>query len=105
MNMLLHCDVTNSFPSYWNGGKGLPVATNPLPFVHVVTSSGLHSDLEVGFESAKMIGCSVFFPNCLRISSSKSPLCAVTPMRTVAFEFRTTSASLITPGLSRFHPA
>ena len=37
------------------GSKGLPLAKMPLPPDQVSASSAVHSDLEVGFDSAKMI--------------------------------------------------
>lgn len=41
------------------GSKGLPEAKTAAPFDHLYASSGVHSALEVGFDSAKMIGLSL----------------------------------------------
>ena len=45
-----------------------------LPPVHEYACSAVHSDLEVGLDNAKMIGCSFISPIFLTIDSLKAPV-------------------------------
>src|SRR5450759_651281 len=56
MYELLLCPGTKVFPLYVTGSNGLPLANTARPSDHVYASSAVHSDFEVGFERAKMIG-------------------------------------------------
>src|SRR5659263_205994 len=53
---LLLCPGTKVFPLYVTGSNGLPLAYTARPSDHVYASTAVHSDFEVGFERAKMIG-------------------------------------------------
>src|SRR5512137_305994 len=56
MYELLPWPDTKVLPSRWQGGKGLPLAKMALPPDQRYASSALHSDREVGLESAKTMG-------------------------------------------------
>lgn len=53
------CPGTRVFPLNSTGSNGLPDANTAAPLDHLYASSGVHSALEVGFESAKMTGLSL----------------------------------------------
>jgi len=54
--LLLHSAISYSFPSYFTGGNGEPVAMSALPFVHSFRSLGEASWRRVGLESGKIMG-------------------------------------------------
>src|ERR1017187_2765738 len=56
MYKLLHWPGTNRWLPYCTGWKGLPLANTARPADHWYASSAVHSEREVGLDSAKMIG-------------------------------------------------
>jgi hypothetical protein len=87
-------------PSTVTGSKGLPLANSTLPLVQVKASSAVHSALDVGLDSGKMMGRSL----SLLISSTTSLLnilaTVLTPMIAVGFSFLTQSAKSRTSSCS-----
>ena len=58
------------------------------PRLHLYACSAVHSDFDVGFESAKMIGRSLIAPSRARTSSVNAPPAAATPMMAVGLSAR-----------------
>ena len=54
--LLLHWDEAISIPSILTSENGEPEAKIALPPVHLCACSAVHSALEVGLESGKIIG-------------------------------------------------
>ena len=73
MKALLPCPIGKCLSPRTTGSNGLPVAMSAFPSVHSRMSAGSASHELVGFESGKMIGCSVFFAAARIVSSVNAP--------------------------------
>src|SRR3954470_18115044 len=73
MYELLHCPGTNTCPRYETAGNGLPLAKIARPSVQAYACSAVHSDCEVGLESAKTIGRGRWVAKVLSTSRVKVP--------------------------------
>lgn len=73
----------------------MPVATRALPFDQAMTSAGIASMRDVGFDSGKMIGRSVPADMASMTSCVNAPWAVEVPIRIVGFTFLTVPASVI----------
>lgn len=80
-----HLPTSYSWPSYSTDGKGLPVAINALPCVHLQRSLGCASWSFVGLLSGSMIGLSTCFAISLTNSSLNVFGHVEVPIRTFGF--------------------
>ena len=62
------------------GSKGLPQANSARPSVQRYASSAVHSDCDVGFDSANTIGRALIRAMSCRTSGVNVPPTAATPM-------------------------
>ena len=81
----------------FTGENGEPVAMIARPSVHLSRSSGIASDLAVGFESGRMTGRDTHRAMFRTIDSVKAPLSVESPISTVGRASRTTSSRPILP--------
>mmetsp|Transcript_3991 Transcript_3991/g.14503 ORF Transcript_3991/g.14503 Transcript_3991/m.14503 type:complete len:214 (+) Transcript_3991:196-837(+) len=82
---LFACAGNTFTPSRWRvtGSNGEPLAKTTLPSVHRMACSNVHSALEVGFDSGKMIGRSFNAAMAFTTSSLNAPPMVLTPMSAV----------------------
>src|ERR1700751_2772536 len=92
-------------PSKLTGANGEPDATNARPSVQRIRSSAVASDFEVGFESGKIIGRSIFRAISRTIGSVKAPPTVEKPIIAVPFLFPIPPARPMFPLELRGHPA
>jgi hypothetical protein len=72
-------------PPCSTGSNGLPEANSARPFDHAYACSAVHSDLDVGFDSANTIGRSLMAHIASITSRVNVPAVAATPMMAVGF--------------------
>src|SRR6201993_5571054 len=87
------------------GANGEPDATRARPSVQRIRSSAVASDLDVGFESGKIIGRSTLRAISRTIGSENAPKTVEKPIRAVALIFPIMSARPMCPLEVRGHPA
>jgi hypothetical protein len=73
------------------GANGLPLANSARPFDHAYASSAVHSDLDVGLDSAKMMGCSL--KRAIASTTGRVKACAVPEMPMIALGLSRSTAT------------
>src|SRR5512141_928238 len=80
MYELLPCRGTNVRPPRVTGSNGDPQAKSARPSDHLYACSAVHSDCDVGLDSAKIIGRGLSCVILRTTASLKVPPTAATPM-------------------------
>jgi len=94
MYELLHWRGTNALPPTLTGSNGEPHAKSALPSDHRYACSAVHSDLDVGFDSANTIGRACSAAIFRTMSSVNAPPTAATPTMAVGRSADTASSSV-----------